>query len=256
MITFLGTGTSTGVPVIGCACRVCTSDHPKNKRLRQSVKIEAGGRAFLIDTTPDLRLQLLREPMPRLDFILYTHSHSDHLMGLDDIRPFNFRQREPIQAFANPKTAKAIRRAFSYIWSDSQPGGGKPQLELVEIDGEFTHKGVRITPIPVAHGDWTILGFRVGGFAYITDTNGIPPASMKLLEGVEILALDGLRPAPPHPTHFTIDEAIAAARAVGAKTTYLIHLTHDIEHDSFEATLPAGVRLAYDGLKLTMSEER
>ena len=249
-ITFLGTGTSTGVPVIGCACRICTSPNPKNKRLRQSVKIESGGRHFLIDTTPDLRLQLLRDPMPRLDFILFTHSHSDHMMGLDDIRPFNFRQREPIHAFANPMTAKAIRRAFHYIWGDSQAGGGKPQLELHEVEEPFTHQGVEIIPIPVSHGDWTILGFRIGAFAYITDTNGIPPESMRLLEGVKILALDGLRPSPPHPTHFTIDEAIAAGRSVGASTTYLMHLTHDVDHDALGATLPEGFKLAYDGLVL------
>ncbi|MBK5259426.1 MAG: MBL fold metallo-hydrolase [Thermoanaerobaculia bacterium] len=250
VISFLGSGTSTGVPVVGCRCRVCTSDHPRNKRLRQSVKIESKGKHFLIDTTPDLRLQLLRDPIPRLDFILFTHSHSDHLMGLDDIRPFNFRQREPIRAYANPPTAKAIRRVFSYIWNDTQEGGGKPQLDLVEIDGAFTHDGVEIIPIPVAHGDWTILGFRIGKFAYITDTNGIPPASMKLLEGVEILALDGLRPSPPHPTHFTIAEAIEAANAIGPRETWLIHLTHDIDHEAFEATLPKGFHLAYDGLRL------
>ena len=249
-VTFLGTGTSTGVPVIGCACAICTSANPRNKRLRQSVKIESGGQHFLIDTTPDLRLQLLRDPIPRLDFILYTHSHSDHMMGLDDIRPFNFRQREAIHAYANPMTAKAIRRAFHYIWADSQYGGGKPQLALREVEEPFTHGDVKIIPIPVAHGDWTILGYRIGSFAYITDTNGIPPSSMRLLEGVEVLALDGLRPSPPHPTHFTIVEAIAAARAVGARSTYLIHLTHDIDHDVFEATLPEGFKLAYDGLVL------
>lgn len=132
-ITFLGTGTSTGVPVVGCRCAVCTSTDVRNKRLRQSVKIEGGGKHFLIDTTPDLRLQLLKYPIPRLDFILFTHSHSDHLMGLDDIRPFNFRQREPIDAYANPMTAKAVRRAFSYIWNESQIGGGKPQLDLHEV---------------------------------------------------------------------------------------------------------------------------
>lgn len=251
LVTFLGTGTSTGVPVIGCRCGVCTSGHPKNQRMRQSVKIEHGGKHFLIDTTPDLRQQLLRWPIPRLDFVLFTHSHSDHMMGLDDIRPFNFRQREAIHAFASAPTARAVRRAFSYIWDHrSQIGGGKPQLELHEIDGPFTHDGVPIVPIPVDHGDWTILGFRVGGFAYITDTNGIPPASMRLLEGVEILALDGLRPAPPHPTHFTIDEAIGCATKIGARETYLIHLTHDIDHDAFEPTLPKGIRLAYDGLTL------
>ncbi|HEX9161483.1 MAG TPA: MBL fold metallo-hydrolase [Thermoanaerobaculia bacterium] len=250
IVTFLGTGTSTGVPVIGCRCRVCTSTDEKNKRLRQSVKIEIDGRIGLIDTTPDLRLQLLRDPIPRLDFILFTHSHSDHLMGLDDIRPFNFRQREAIQAYSNPQTAKAVRRAFSYIWNESQIGGGKPQLELHEVAEPFAHDGVRIVPIPVTHGDWTILGFRIGEFAYITDTNGIPDASMRLLEGVRILALDGLRPSPPHPTHFTIDEAVQCAQEIGAEQTYLIHLTHDVEHQEFEATLPNGVHLAYDGLRL------
>ena len=251
LVSFLGTGTSTGVPVINCHCRVCTSDNPKNSRLRQSVKIEANGKHFLIDTTPDLRVQLLRDPIPRLDFILFTHSHSDHLMGLDDIRPFNFRQREAIFAFANEKTATAIRRAFSYIWGDSQIGGGKPQLELREVDGPFTHEGVDVVPIPVTHGNWTILGYRIGAFAYLTDTNGIPPESMRLLEGVEVLAIDGLRPAPPHPTHFTVPEAIEVASRIGARETYLIHLTHEIEHEEFEKTLPEGVRLAYDGLTLT-----
>lgn len=249
-VTFLGSGTSTGVPVIGCRCRVCTSEDPHDQRLRQSVKIESNGKHFLIDTTPDLRLQLLRYPIPRLDFVLFTHSHSDHLMGLDDIRPFNFRQRETIHAFASPPTAKAIRRVFSYIWDGSQIGGGKPQLELHEIDGPFEHDGIEIIPIPVIHGDWTILGFRIGRFAYITDTNGIPPASMKLLEGIDVLALDGLRPSPPHPTHFTIPEAIECARAIGARQTYLIHLTHDISHSEFGSTLPEGVALAWDGLTL------
>lgn len=249
-VTFLGTGTSTGVPVIGCKCRVCTSIDPRNQRLRQSVAIEANGKHFLIDTTPDLRLQLLRHPIPRLDFLLFTHSHSDHLMGLDDIRPFNFRQREAVHAFANAPTVHAIRRAFGYIWDQSQIGGGKPQLELHEIDGPFTHEGIDITPIPVAHGDWTILGFRIGPFAYITDTNGIPASSMKLLEGLDTLALDGLRPAPRHPTHFTIDEAVSVAQEIGAKTTYLIHMAHEVDHAELDATLPAGVRVAWDGLEL------
>ena len=249
-ISFLGTGTSTGVPTVGCHCRVCTSDNPKNKRLRQSVKIEAGDKFAVIDTTPDFRLQLLRDPIPRLDFILFTHSHSDHMMGLDDIRPFNFRQREAIHAYANPMTAKAMRRAFSYIWNESQVGGGKPQLELHEVEGPFDHDGIRVVPIPVTHGDWTIYGYRLGDFAYITDTNGIPDSSMRLLEGVKILALDGLRPAPKHPTHFTIDEAVACAQRIAAQETYLIHLTHEVDHDPFDATLPAGIHLAYDGLRL------
>jgi phosphoribosyl 1,2-cyclic phosphate phosphodiesterase len=255
IVTFLGTGTSTGVPVVGCHCRVCTSDDPRNKRLRQSVKIETRGKHFLIDTTPDLRLQLLREPIPRLDFLLYTHSHADHVMGLDDIRPFNFRQRETIVAYASPFTAKAIRRAFSYIWdTNAQIGGGKPQLEVVEIDGPFVHAGIDIVPLPVTHGDWTILGFRIGPFAYITDTNGIPDETARLLEGVEELALDGLRPAPHHPTHFTIPESVGVAKRIGAKRTWIIHVAHEVDHETVEATLPPEVRLAYDGLRLEFPE--
>ena len=254
-VTFLGTGTSTGVPVVSCRCRICTSDDPRNKRLRQSVLIEKNGLYGLIDTTPDLRLQLLRKPIPKLDYVLFTHSHSDHLMGLDDIRPFNFRQREPIRAYAGPMTARAVRRAFSYIWDDrSQIGGGKPQLDLQEIETLFVHDGIEVVPIPVAHGDWTILGFRIGAFAYITDTNGIPESSMELLRGVEVLALDGLRPAPRHPTHFTTDEAVECAQQIGARETWLIHLTHEVDHDELESQLPEGIRLAYDGLELVIED--
>lgn len=250
-VTFLGTGTSTGVPVVGCRCAICTSSDPKNQRLRQSVKVEAAGKVFLIDTTPDLRTQLLRDPVSRLDFILFTHSHSDHLMGLDDVRPFNFFQRRPLTAYANALTAKAVRRAFGYIWdSSTQIGGGKPQIDLREVEGSFEHEGIPVVPIPVRHGEWTILGYRIGPFAYITDTNGIPPDSERLLEGVEVLALDGLRLGPPHPTHFIIEEAIAAARRIGPKTTYLIHLSHDVDHAPVDAGLPEGFRLAWDGLVL------
>ena len=253
-VTFLGSGTSTGVPVVACKCAVCRSENPKDKRLRQSVKIEKDGKHFLIDTTPDLRLQLLRDPIPRLDFILYTHSHSDHLMGLDDIRPFNFFFKETIVAYANPMTAKAIRRAFGYIWDENaQLGGGKPQLELREVEDPFEHDGIEIIPLPVQHGDWTILGYRIGDFAYITDTNGIPDISLKRLEGVKVLAIDGLRPRPKHPTHFVIEEAIAAAREIGAETNWLIHLSHDVDHDAVDATLPPNFHLAYDGLVLECS---
>jgi phosphoribosyl 1,2-cyclic phosphate phosphodiesterase len=250
-VTFLGSGTSTGVPVIGCSCEVCCSGHPRNQRLRQSVKIEVDGKVILIDTTPDLRLQLLRHPVERLDCILFTHSHSDHMMGLDDIRPFNFFFHRPVSAYANARTAKAIRRAFSYIWdSSTQVGGGKPQIDLQEVEAPFEHDGLEIIPIPVHHGDWTILGYRIGRFAYITDTNGIPESSQRLLEGVEILALDGLRQSPPHTTHFTIDEAIEAARQISPRETYLIHLSHDVDHETVEAQLPEGFHLAWDGLVL------
>lgn len=248
-ITFLGSGTSTGVPVVGCHCAVCRSDDPRNQRLRQSVKIERDGKHFLIDTTPDLRAQLLRDPIPRLDFVLFTHSHADHIMGLDDIRPFNFRQRETIFGYGSANTVKAIRRAFSYIWDlSTQIGGGKPQLELVEVAGTFRHGGIEVTPVPVAHGQWTIHGYRIGNFAYITDTNGIPDASMPLLENLEVLAIDGLRPAPPHPTHFTIGEAVEVAQRIRARQTWIIHVAHEVDHATVEASLPPGIALAYDGL--------
>lgn len=249
-ITFLGTGTSTGVPVVGCGCRVCTSEDPRNRRFRQSVKIETNGMYGLIDTTPDLRMQLLRDPIPRLDFILYTHSHSDHIMGLDDIRPFNFRQRESIAAYASPLTAKAIRRAFAYIWDHSQLGGGKPQLDLQEIERPFRIGDTEVIPLPVRHGEWTIFGYRIGPFAYITDTNGIPAASRKLLAGVDTLALDALRPSPPHPTHFTTGEAVRIAQEIGARKTWLIHMAHEADHETLERDLPADIRVAYDGLSL------
>lgn len=250
IITFLGSGTSTGVPVIGCRCAVCTSSDEKNQRLRQSVKIEIDGRFGLIDTTPDLRTQLLRDPMPRLDFILFTHSHSDHVMGLDDIRPFNFRQRSPVVGYANSHTTRALRRIFSYIWDDSQAGGGKPQLDLHEIDGPFEHEHISIIPIPVSHGQWTILGYRIGPFAYITDTNGIPETSMALLKGVDTLAIDGLRPGPQHSTHFTIGQSVEVARSIGARMTYLIHLAHEVDHQTVQRELPESFALAYDGLRL------
>jgi len=253
-VTFLGSGTSTGVPVVGCRCRVCTSSDPRNHRLRQSVVIEKNGKVVLVDTTPDLRIQLLRRPVPWIDCVLFTHSHADHIMGLDDVRPFNFFHRRPIVAYANHWTEKAIRNAFGYIWANTQPGGGKPQIDLRVIDGPFEHDGIEIIPIPVRHGEWTILGYRIGPFAYITDTNGIPESSRELLRGVEALALDGLRHNPPHSTHFTIDQAIEASREIGGPATWLIHLSHDVEHQEVDSKLPDGFHLAYDGLVLEFPE--
>lgn len=254
-VSFLGTGTSTGVPTVGCRCRVCTSTNPKNTRFRQSIRIEVEGKHIIVDTTPDLRTQLLRDPIPRLDAVLLTHSHTDHMMGLDDIRPFNFFQRETIPVYAGPPTAKAVRRAFSYIWDpNAQIGGGKPQIDLREVTGPFDVGGVEIVPIPVRHGDWTILGFRIGPFAYITDTNGVPDDSRRLLEGIDTLALDGLRPSPAHPTHFTIGEAVKEAQAIGARKTWLIHMSHDAEHEEVDAMLPDGIALAWDGLQLVFDE--
>ncbi|MBW3566166.1 MAG: MBL fold metallo-hydrolase [Acidobacteria bacterium] len=252
-VTFLGSGTSTGVPVVGCSCSVCRSTDSRNVRLRQSALVELDGKVILIDTTPDLRTQLLRFPVDWIDCILFTHAHADHIMGLDDVRPFNFFHRKPIVAFANHWTAAGIRRAFSYIWADTQPGGGKPQIDLRVVEAAFDHEGISVTPIPVTHGRWEIFGYRIGDFAYITDTDGIPEASRALLEGLEVLALDGLRPGPPHPTHFTIPQAIDVALEIGAKQTWLMHLSHDVDHGVVESTLPETLRLAYDGLVLEIA---
>ena len=253
-ITVLGSGTSVGIPTIGCHCDVCMSTDPRDNRLRPSVLVSYGGRNILIDTTPDFRTQALRARIDHLDAVVFTHSHADHLMGLDDVRPFNFRQRETIHAFASPMTAAGIRRAFSYIWSDSQVGGGKPQIELHEVTGPFSHDGIDVIPIPVRHGDWTILGYRIGPFAYITDTNGIPDESLALLEGIDTLALDGLRPSRAHPTHFTIEEAVTAAQRIAPRMTYIIHVAHEVDHETVDATLPENIRLAWDGLELEFPE--
>jgi phosphoribosyl 1,2-cyclic phosphate phosphodiesterase len=249
----LGSGTSTGVPVIGCACKVCTSDDPRNKRWRPGLKLEIGGAVVLVDTPTDLREQALRFGLPRLDAVIFTHAHADHVFGLDDIRIFNFRQRRAIPCYGSAATLESIRRTFSYVFEAGQEGGGKPQLELIEVREPFELLGRTVVPVPVRHGSLEVFGYRLGSFAYVTDCNLIPEESFRLLEGVEVLILDALR-YRPHSTHFSVEEALAAAARIGAGRTILTHLAHDIDHGAPALPLPVGVELGHDGLAFDLSD--
>ncbi|HYU36180.1 MAG TPA: MBL fold metallo-hydrolase [Thermoanaerobaculia bacterium] len=246
-VTMLGSGTSTGVPVIGCQCAVCTSDNPKNKRTRPGLKLEFADGIVLVDTPTELREQALRFGLPRLDAVLFTHPHADHIFGLDDIRIFNFRQRRPIPCYGSEATLAAIRRTFAYVFEAGQAGGGKPQLDLIPIRAPFELLGRMVVPVPVWHGEMEVFGYRVGGFAYVTDCNVIPESSFRLLAGVEVLILDALR-YRPHSTHFSVEEALEAAGRIGARRTILTHFSHEIDHDAPAVPLPEGVELGYDGL--------
>ena len=250
-VTMLGSGTSSGVPVIGCTCPVCTSADPRNRRLRASVRLELAGGTVLVDTSPDLREQALRSGLDRLDAILFTHAHADHLFGLDDVRIFNFRQRAAIPCFGSPATLERVRTAFSYVFEEGQEGGGKPQLELRPVNGPFELLGARVVPVPVWHGSLPVLGYRIDGFAYVTDVNRIPEESYPLLAGLEVL-LGALR-YRPHPTHFSIGEAVAVAARIGARRTFFTHLAHDVDHAAPALPLPPGVAFGHDGLELDLS---
>jgi len=250
-VTMLGSGTSTGVPVIGCTCAVCASTHPRNRRTRPGLKLEWDGAVVLVDTSIDLREQALRHGLPRVDAVLYTHAHVDHIFGLDDLRVFNFRQRRPIPCYGSGETLASLRRVYAYAFEDGQEGGGKPQLDLIAIEGAFDLLGARVVPVPVWHGTMPVLGFRIGRFAYVTDCSVIPEPSFALLEGLDTLILDALR-YRPHATHFSVEQAVAAAARIGARRTYLTHLAHDIDYAEPAVSLPAGVELGYDGLLLDL----
>ncbi len=248
-VTFLGSGTSHGVPMIGCTCAVCQSTDPRDRRLRPSIHINVeGGPSILVDTSTDLRQQALANRIARVDAILFTHSHADHVMGLDEVRRFNVMQAGAIPAYADARTAEDLRRTFSYVFNPpSEKSGGIPQITLSAIDGPFSIGNARIQPVPVFHGRRPILGYRLGTFAYLTDCNRLPDETWALLEGLEVLVLDALRHRP-HPTHFTVAEALAVVERVKPRQTYLTHICHDLPHAATNAALPAGVELAYDGL--------
>ena len=253
-VTFLGTGTSTGVPIIGCDCAVCRSPNPRDKRLRPSIYIDVPDRAcLLVDTSSDLRQQALTHDIRRVDAVLITHSHADHILGLDEVRRFNMLQKSAIPVYADARTLADLRHTFSYIFNDATPaGGGIPQLTLSRIAGPFSLGGLEILPVPLLHGKRPILGFRVGSFAYLTDCNRIPDESWPLLEGVRTLVLDALR-YKTHPTHFSVAEATEAAGRIGAERTFFTHIAHDLGHAETCARLPHGVELAYDGQVLEIA---
>ncbi len=239
-----------GIPVVGCTCAVCRSEDPRDKRTRSSVLIEADQVTVLIDTSIDFRFQALREGLQHLDAVLFTHHHVDHILGLDDLRSLTLLKNYTIPIYASATTMQNIQRVFAYIFTDQKPVSDIPKITAHIIDDQpFTIKNLEIIPIPVMHGPLPILGYRIGNFAYCTDVSFIPPESMKLLEGVEVLILGALR-YKPHPTHFNFEQAIAAARQIQARHTYFTHIAHQVRHADAIQQLPEGISLAYDGMRI------
>ncbi|MBO4582073.1 MAG: MBL fold metallo-hydrolase [Bacteroidales bacterium] len=252
-IILLGTGTSQGVPIIGCQCKVCRSADSKDHRLRSSVYIEHKGKSFVIDTGPDFRAQMLREHITHLDFLLFTHQHKDHLGGLDDIRAFNHLQKQVMDVYANSATCQSIRDEFPYAFCDN-PYPGVPEIKLHTIGKDaFDVQGIHIIPIQLMHMHMPILGYRIDNFAYITDANYIAPEETAKLHGLDILILDALR-KKKHYSHFNVEEALQLVNEIKPKRTYFTHISHDMglhaQEDSHFATLPCYCRLGYDGLQL------
>ncbi|MBN2493408.1 MAG: MBL fold metallo-hydrolase [Deltaproteobacteria bacterium] len=249
-VTILGSGTSSGVPVVGCNCDVCRSDDPRDDRMRASAWLELdNGRALLIDTSTDLRQQCLRFGVRRVDAVLFTHAHADHLHGIDELRLFNLWQQAEIPCYAEPGAAERIRLYLGYIFDPGPAKSFRPGLALHEVQGCFEAAGARVQPVPLMHGDQPVFGYRIGGFAYLTDVSEIPDLSWSLLGGLDLLVLDALR-QDPHPTHFSLDEALVAAARIGAGRTVLTHISHRMRHAEINKALPDGVDLAYDGMRL------
>jgi phosphoribosyl 1,2-cyclic phosphate phosphodiesterase len=272
-LTFLGTGTSMGVPTLACACPVCTSADPRDRRLRPSVLLrwtehQAGAdpgsshgpndgidRAVIVDTGPDFREQALRARLTHVDAVLYTHPHADHILGLDDLRPLSFialKRGGPIPLYADRRTAAALERSFSYTFSPDASYPTRARVELKPLAERNAVHGVEFVRIPLLHGDLPINGFRFGNAAYMTDVSAIPESSFALLEGVEVLVLSALRHAP-HPTHSTVEQSVAWARRIGARQTWFTHIAHELGHEETNRNLPGDIRLAYDGLTVAVT---
>ncbi len=250
-LTILGSGTSTGVPVLGCHCAVCSSTDPRNNRTRCSVLLEWSGRNVLIDTATDFRQQALREGIERVDSVLYTHAHADHVHGIDDLRTFTLMTGNAIPVYASRGVLDRIQGLFSYIFSETDVSGYRPRLQVNEVTGTFDLFGQKVTPIPLVHGPGESLGYRVGNLAYVVDCSAISESSRGLLEGLDVLVIDALR-FREHQAHFSIREAIEVARQLRVPRTLLTHLTHDIDCSQHSAGLPEGVEFAYDGQTITL----
>jgi phosphoribosyl 1,2-cyclic phosphate phosphodiesterase len=251
-LTVLGSGTSMGVPTLGCHCAVCESQDPHDRRTRPSVLLAYGGRNVVIDTTPDFRYQAMRARIDRLDAVLFTHGHADHVMGLDDIRPYNLKQRGVVPIYASADTLALLRRQFAYIFDEAPAESTVPLVTLNAIDGPFDLFGERIIPIPAMHGSQPVLGFRSGAAAYLTDFSRVPERSKALLRGLDDFVLDALRYVP-HPTHSTVEQSLALVRELKPKRAWFTHICHDLGHAETNARLPENVRLAYDGLQFEVA---
>ncbi len=249
-ILVLGSGTSVGVPMIGCRCKVCTSTDPRDKRLRPSVLLRLDDKRILIDTSPDFRYQALHFGIDRIDAILYTHSHADHILGLDDVRPFNFLQRREIPIYASAEAWQVIERTFSYVFDAGPSESSRPRLTPHLFGSQaISVAGVPFQPILAAHGRGTVHGFRFGDCAYLTDHSEIPSESLEKLTGLDVLFLDALR-HNPHPTHSTVEESLRTVEALKPRRAFFTHVSHDLLHAMVEARLPSHIRLAYDGLEI------
>jgi len=250
-LTFLGTGTSHGVPVIGCDCAVCQSNDPRNKRTRSSLLVQVDDLNILIDTATEFRLQALRCGVKRIDAVLYTHCHADHVFGFDDLRIFSQRFGIEIPFYGNAATIEEMQQVFSYVFRKTQEGGGKPRVKPIVVDGEFMINQVKIVPLPIYHGELPIYGYRIGDMAYITDCSLLPETTLALLRGVKVLILGVIR-YQPHPTHMHVDAALELVKQVKPDQTYFTHISHLLEHNAVNASLPSYVTLAYDGLVIEL----
>jgi phosphoribosyl 1,2-cyclic phosphate phosphodiesterase len=248
-LTVLGSGTSMGVPTIGCDCEVCNSNDPRDRRLRPSVLVEFDGRHVLIDTTPDFRKQALRAKLTKLDAILYTHAHADHILGLDDVRPLSFRHPSKLPLYGHERTMDQLRNIFRYIFDGDYKFGGLARVEAHHIDGPLDLFGATFQPVKVIHGDAEIHGYRFGSAAYLTDFSEIPEESMPLLRDLDILFLDALR-RKPHPTHSTLEKSLGLVERLKPKRAFFTHISHDLPHEETNRSLPPNAQLAHDGLKL------
>lgn len=246
-VTFLGTGTSHGVPMVGCTCKVCTSTDVHNKRMRPSVLVQ-DTRQIVIDTCPDFRAQLIQNPIRRLDAVLFTHWHADHILGLDDLRPFNYWQEGPIPIYANAKTMQRIQEVFSYVF-DPVPYEGAPSVAAHVIEGPFDVDGMAVEPLQVFHGKSEILGFKIGDFAYITDASFLPDSTLERIHNIRCLVLNALR-HQPHPSHFNLEQSVREIEKINPGRAFLTHIAHQMDHAEVEKNLPPRIRMAYDGLTL------
>jgi phosphoribosyl 1,2-cyclic phosphate phosphodiesterase len=251
-IIILGSGTSMGVPTLGCTCRVCTSKDVRDWRTRPSIAVLYANRCVLIDSGPDFRQQALRERITSVDAVLYTHAHADHILGLDDLRPLSFQREEKIPLYADDATSTVLQRIFEYTFSSTNSYPFKPRVSLLPLQAVTPLFGMDFIRVPLQHGQMETSGFRFGSTAYLTDLHDIPESSYPLLRDLDVLILDALR-ITPHPSHANVEQALRLAEKIQAKQTYFTHMSHEILHAEVEASLPSGVRLAYDGLRLALA---